>query len=144
TYIDLDECLNRSGDLALQVKMWEEALKINPDRFEPNFHLGILYGHYMQQPMKGVAFLEKAVRLQPMNAEAYNNLGAAYGMLGRPEDAVRTLEHAVQLNPADAQAYANLAVAYRSVGNEAKALECSRKAGELRSGAAREGAAGAR
>jgi tetratricopeptide (TPR) repeat protein len=138
-YVDLEKCLNQSRDVALQIRIWEEVLRINPNRFEPNFHLGILYGHYKNEPEKAVSFLERAVELKPANSEAYNNLGTAYGLVGRPQDAIRALEHAAELNPADAQVYLNLSVAYGSIGNEAKALECSRKAEELKSGGHRVG-----
>ncbi|HVP58344.1 MAG TPA: tetratricopeptide repeat protein [bacterium] len=139
-YVDLEKSLGQSHDVDLQLRMWEEVLGINPNRFEPNFHLGILYGHYKSQPGKAISFLEKAVQLQPGNAEAYNNLGTAYGMADRPQDAIKAFEHAAQINPTDAQVFLNLAVAYRSIGDEARALDCSRKAEELRSG--RQGAAG--
>jgi tetratricopeptide (TPR) repeat protein len=131
-YRDLETCLNQC-DADLQIKMWEEALRVNPDRSEPNFHLGILYGRYKNDPRKAVAFLERSVQLNPTNSEAYNNLGVAYGLAGRSEDAIRTLERAAQLNPTDAQVYVNLSVAYRSAGNEEQALRCSRKAEEMQS-----------
>ncbi|MFH1220497.1 MAG: tetratricopeptide repeat protein [Candidatus Eisenbacteria bacterium] len=131
-YLDLESCLEQC-DVDLQIRMWEEALRVNPSRFEPNFHLGILYGHYKNDLGKAVAFLERSVQLNPMNSEAYNNLGVAYGLAGRSEDAIRTLERAAQLNPTDAQVYVNLGVAYSSLGNEEQALRCSRKAEELQS-----------
>jgi tetratricopeptide (TPR) repeat protein len=134
-YLNLESCLDQSNDVDLDVRMWEEALRVDPDRFEPNFHLGILYGHYRNDPDKAVALLERAVRLEPGNAEAYNNLGVAYGLAKRFGDAVRTLERAAQLNPTDAQVYANLSVVYSSMGNEKQALEYYHKAEELRSNA---------
>jgi tetratricopeptide (TPR) repeat protein len=136
-YADLDQGLSQSRDVDLQVRMWEEALRLNPNRFEPNFHLGMLYGRFKNDPGKAIAFLERSVRLSPANSEAYNNLGVAYGLAGRPQDAIRTLERAAQLNPTDAQVYVNLSVAYSSAGNEEQALRCSRKAEELQSNAQR-------
>jgi tetratricopeptide (TPR) repeat protein len=133
-YLDLETCLNQC-DVDLQIRMWEEALGLDPNRFEPSFHLGILYGRYKNDLGKAIAFLERSVQLNPTNSEAHNNLGVAYGLAGRPEDAVRTLERAAQLNPTDAQVYVNLSVAYGSVGNEEQALRCFRKAEELQSNA---------
>jgi Tfp pilus assembly protein PilF len=133
-YLDLETCLNQCG-VDVQVRMWEEALGVDPNRFEPSFHLGILYGHHKNDLGKAIAFLERSVQLNPTNSEAHNNLGVAYGLAGRPEDAVRTLERAAQINPTDAQVYINLSVAYGSVGNEEQALRCFRKAEELQSNA---------
>ena len=133
-YLDLEICLNQC-DVDLQIRMWEEARRVNPSRFEPNFHLGILYGRYRNDPGKAIAFLERSVQLNSTNSEAYNNLGVAYGLAGRSEDAIRTLGRAAQLNPTDAQVYINLSVAYSAAGNEEQALRCSRKAEELRSNA---------
>jgi protein O-mannosyl-transferase len=135
-YFSLENVLKQC-DVDLQVKMWEDVLQAEPDRFEPNFRLGILYGHYRKDLDKAVPLLEKATELDPLNAEAYNNLGVAYGMAGRPQEGIRALEQAAKLNPTDAQVYVNLGVAYRSIGNEAKALECSTRAEELRSGVRR-------
>ncbi len=47
-----------------------------------------------------VAVYQRAVRLDQADAEAHNNLGLAYGQLGRFKDAIRELTTAIRLNPA--------------------------------------------
>ncbi len=127
-YVNLESYLNQCEDADLQIRTWEEASEIDPNRFEPNFHLGKLYGSYKNDIGKAIPFLERSVQLDPTSAKAYNNLGVAYGLSGRFTEAIQALERAVQLDPTDAQAYTNLAVTYSSMGNEAKASEYFKKA----------------
>jgi protein O-GlcNAc transferase len=54
---------------------------------------------------------ERATKLAPELAGAYNNLGFCAGRLGRWDEAVVNLERAVRLNPADPLARNNLAQA---------------------------------
>jgi superkiller protein 3 len=52
--------------------------------------------------------LERCVELQPDLSEAHNNLGIAYHLAGRDDDARAALRRAVELDPENADARANL------------------------------------
>jgi Flp pilus assembly protein TadD len=58
---------------------------------------------------KAIARLNKAIAIYPQYAEAYNNLGMAYGRLGDKVRDREALQKAVSLNDHFAPAYVNLA-----------------------------------
>jgi tetratricopeptide (TPR) repeat protein len=71
---------------------------------------------------RGIEFLQKAVELDPKDAETLSLLGTAYGMSQQPQRSIDVLERAlaVRFDPNDAR---NLGVAYRQTGNVEKAIE---------------------
>lgn len=73
----------------------------------------------------------KAIRLDPADAVAYNNRGAAYGQMGNHKQQIEDCNKALQLNPNDAVAYNNRGVAYGELGNYEQEIEDCTKAIEL-------------
>ena len=53
----------------------------------------------------------QAVRLDPASAEAHNNLGSAFGLLGRFDQAIEEFREALRLDPSHARARENLGIA---------------------------------
>ena len=74
---------------------------------------------------------QAAIRLDPQYAESYNNLGAAYGDLGRQEQAIQNYARAIQLNPGLAEAFFNLAIDRTLLYQDAKAQQDLDRAVEL-------------
>ena len=74
---------------------------------------------------------EKAIELDPKDAEAYRNLGTAYGELGKWEESAAAYERAIELEPDFGRAYGDLAVTYYNLGRIPEALEAGEKAVEL-------------
>ena len=58
----------------------------------------------------------EALRLKPDFADAWNNLGVAYGKLGRHQEAIEAYREALRLKPDDAAAWYNLGVCIRRTG----------------------------
>jgi tetratricopeptide (TPR) repeat protein len=65
--------------------------------------------------------LEKANKIDPSYAEAYNLLGFALGRGGELPAAIEKLQHAIALDPESADAHYNLGVAYWFHGDREKA-----------------------
>jgi tetratricopeptide (TPR) repeat protein len=74
---------------------------------------------------------QKAIALNPNNAEAYNNLGAKLNEAGRFQEAIEQFNKALNINPYLNTAYNNLGNAYASIGRYSKAIEMFKKALEL-------------
>lgn len=74
----------------------------------------------------------KALRLDPNNATAQNNLGHAYVELGRLDDAARCLEDAVKLQPDNSLFRYNLGNTYLLIRQVPRAIEQLREAIQLR------------
>ena len=72
---------------------------------------------------EAVRYLSEALRLNPLSAEAHNNMGGAYQRLGRPEDALREHREALRLNPTLVDAQYNIGVVAQALGrvDEARA-----------------------
>lgn len=75
---------------------------------------------------------EKAVILEPRNAEAYNNLGLALKKLGKSDEAFDQYRKALSLNPQCVECTNNLGVLYLSNRDLVEAEGQFRKAMELR------------
>jgi len=73
-----------------------EIVKENPDRFADVYNkLGIIY-HRKGISHKAIAFLEKALRINPIYTEAALNLSIIYNEVGRYDEAQKTFERAVK------------------------------------------------
>lgn len=67
-------------------------------------------------------YLEEAVRLEPANAEAQVNLGAALQKIGRLDEAVNVYREALRLKPDDAGAHNNLGATLEQLGHVDQAV----------------------
>jgi len=65
--------------------------------------------------------LEQALRLNPLSAEAHNNLGGAWQRKGRVDAAIREHQEALRLNPRLVDAQYNLGMAYQAAGRSVEA-----------------------
>jgi protein O-mannosyl-transferase len=76
---------------------------------------------------KALVMLNKAVELNPQDAQAFSYLGTVYGIGGNPAACAEALKRAlaIRMDKSDAM---NLAVAYRQMGNVAEALVWEQKA----------------
>ena len=61
----------------------------------------------------------RAVELRPLDSEAWNNLGAAYYLAERRDDAAAAFEQVLRLDPENPRAQANLSAASRSPDEKA-------------------------
>jgi adenylate cyclase len=78
---------------------------------------------YKQQYDQAIAEGERAVALDPNNADSYAALAEALTFAGRPEEALRMMEQAMRLNPRYPTWYlVELGFAYRMTGRYAEAI----------------------
>ena len=84
------------------------------------------------QPDAAIACFEKAVAIQPGNAEAHHNLGILFATLGRDDDAVASLSQVIALAPAHADAHSNLGIVFGRLGRADEAMSVLRKAVRLK------------
>ncbi len=82
--------------------------------------MGAAYYKLGQFPQAIDAF-KQAVRLQPNNAEAHNNLGNAYYKAARYAEAVEAYKAAIAIKHDYAEAHFSLGVAYLTQGNRSAA-----------------------
>ena len=71
---------------------------------------------------------DRAIKLRPDYAEAYNNRGVALKDMGDLHAAIESFNHAILLNSRYAQAYYGRGLALKAVGDYEHALEDIKKA----------------
>ena len=85
-------------------------------------------GQYIWKPRherttaEAISEYTKAIELDPKNAEAYNNRGAAYNDSDQFDKAISDCSKAIELNPKLAEAYCNRGMAYNNTGQPIKAI----------------------
>jgi tetratricopeptide (TPR) repeat protein len=80
-------------------------------------------GQQYTEPRKAIEYLNKAIQLQPNNADIYNKRGTAYYNLGDYQRTVEDDSEAIRLSPGYADAFNNRAGAYVKLEKYKEALE---------------------
>ena len=80
--------------------------------------------HYeLGQYEQAVGAYGEAIKIDPTDAEIYNNRGNAHGALGQHEQAVEDLDEAIRLNPQLTIAYLNRGREYSDLGEYEQAIK---------------------
>ena len=109
---------------------YREALRLAPDNWEPLAELGqFLYKGARYQEAANA--WERCASLVPDNVTVYRNLGAAYHMLERPDDAAHAFQKALEIEPT-ASVYNNLGTLRFFQGRHAEAVSAFQKAVQMR------------
>jgi tetratricopeptide (TPR) repeat protein len=80
---------------------------------------------------EAIEAFNRAIELNPKDAVAYNNRGAAYGQIGNYKQQIEDSTKALQINSKDAVAFNNRGVAYGELGDYEQEIEDCTKAIEL-------------
>ncbi|MEE8608876.1 MAG: tetratricopeptide repeat protein, partial [Nitrospiraceae bacterium] len=99
----------------------EKAIDLSPN--DPrNFATLAFILNYSGQPEKAILLLEKAMRLSPYYPDWYlGELGRAYLLTGRYDEAIEALKQRLRRNPNSGEAHVLLAAAYGKLGRENEA-----------------------
>ena len=106
------------------------------------YHLKLATFYDRRKQLKAIRFYDKAIELDPYNAEAYYRrglfmsnytFGEARVLLYDPKDVMDDLQKAIQLDPNLAGAHYALGVAYDRMGNVQKAMVEFRESRKSRS-----------
>jgi tetratricopeptide (TPR) repeat protein len=123
-----------SADPQTLERMFELAQKaVALDDSLPRAYTSLSSAYYLKQQYdQAIAEGERAIALDPNNADSYAQQAEALTFAGRPEDALRMVGQAMRLNPRYPFYYLmELGLAYRSTGRYAEAIvalqECVRR-----------------
>ena len=103
------------GEEALAEHEWKEALRINPTFVRPVNALGALCGK-QRRYSEALPYLQRAILLDPGNADSHLNLGAMYAETGSPDRAEEQFRTAVSLAPLNFAAHNVLGKLYFDSG----------------------------
>ena len=123
--------LYQKGDLAEAERLCRLILSARQDYFDALHLLGVIALN-SDRGQEGAEFLARAVQVNPSQAQAQNNLGAALGTLGRYEEALLSYGSAIDLDPGFAEAHKNRGVAFRGLRRHREAAESFERAVSLR------------
>jgi tetratricopeptide (TPR) repeat protein len=90
--------------------------------------LGICAHQQISYWNNSTALFSHAIEVTQNNYLAHNNLGIAYGSLGRHQDAIETYKQAIRIKPDFADAHYNRGVAYGSLGRYQDEIEAYKQA----------------
>lgn len=108
----------------------ERALAIAGDRSEVQGFVGCAFAD-LGQPDRGIPILERAVEVNPSNAQAWVAMGAARLTVGEVERAVQELRHGLEISPQDSRIAvwgALYAAGLAQLGRLEEALDAARTA----------------
>ena len=112
------------------IKLFSEAIELNPNYYEAYYGRGGSYAN-LKQYEQAIHDYSKAIELVPNNYYTYNLHGNAYKNLGQYELAIQDYSKAIELNPKDTTAYCWRGDAYKSLGQYKLAIQDYSKAIEL-------------
>lgn len=111
-------------------QIYQQALGYRSD--SPDIHYGIATACFLVGDQHSAVYhFKEVIRLDPLRAGAYINLGAVYNRLGQLEDALATLKRGLQLDVNRAEGYYNLGLVYRQLGQLDMAVNAYREAVRL-------------
>ena len=131
-YENLPLVVNKFPSVDRKIQEYEYFYSFNKYDYTLMYNLGTLWGRDKHDLTKAIYYLERAYTLDPTRKEGLKDLGVAYGMSGKAQDAINLFQKALQLEPNDPQIYFNLSVSYRMLGKIAEADQYLAKSNELK------------
>jgi tetratricopeptide (TPR) repeat protein len=115
--------LHQGGDLAEAEKLYQQVLAMEPASFAPRHMLGVIRFQQGRHP-QAIDLISAALKLNPLVAEAWINLGHVQGVAGRPEEAAASYRKALALAPGEPAVLTALAEVLWNLDRRDEALDC--------------------
>ena len=93
------------------------AIEKKPNYFEAHINIGI-YWDNRGDFARALSLFQKAIQIQPQNAEGYFTLANSLSNNKKWDEAIKNYRVALKLKPELTQARANLDIVLRQVGNK--------------------------
>lgn len=108
-------------------QIYQQALGYNSD--SPDIHYGIATACFLVGDLHSAVYhFKEVIRLDPLRAGAFINLGAVQNRLGQFDEALTTLRRGIQLDPNRSEGYYNLALVHKQLGQLDMATNAYREA----------------
>jgi tetratricopeptide (TPR) repeat protein len=111
-YVGRGISYEETGVIDLAINDFQNALEKDRNNAEAAAHLGELLVTRAQDATSGLRILDKAIELDPKNADSYRNRGLAHAQLRHWDEAEADLNKAVELDPENFENYAMQANVY--------------------------------
>ncbi|MHA1380426.1 MAG: tetratricopeptide repeat protein [Candidatus Helarchaeota archaeon] len=132
---------------------FSKSIKINPNKSNPWYNLGIAYLHINLDPIynnifylinflflksnpyyledKIIQCFKNALKYNPKSVDAWHNLGLFYFEIENFDDAIKCFTKILKIEPRNAEALYNLSMIYQELKNFSNELEILKKITEL-------------
>jgi tetratricopeptide (TPR) repeat protein len=110
------------SDFKVAIKLFQQAIAIQPHWAEAHFNLGHAY-HHLNALTEAVSSYQSALRVNPKMEPALSNLALAFQQNGQAESAVDTYTRLIELHRGLAAAFNNLGVIREQQGHTDDATE---------------------
>ncbi len=134
-----EEALNlyKKGDLAYDESRFTEAVYYFSEVLETieSASVYLTKGNalfFLSRKDEAIAAYEKALKINPDNAKAWNNKGVALDDLGRKDEAMAAYEKALEIKPGHAESWNNKGAALSALGRKDEAIAAFEKALEIK------------
>jgi len=122
-YTFFNTIMGRYDNVDHKIMLYRDLYQVNPQRYDVNINLGLLYLGGKQDAINALPYLEKAVTINPGEFDGQKYLGTAYGYLRKWNDARIHLEHAESIKPGDPELNKNLVIIYQNLGEYEKSRQ---------------------
>lgn len=130
-YSNTELVLRSTDSIDFKIKVWKDYFNINPNRFEVNYQLGVLYGQFKNNLSKAKYYLLRAYAIDSNNLSVNKDLGVAYGMSMQYDSSLVFLKKAVEIDPKDSQTLVNIGITYLNLNQTDVALDYFKKAAKI-------------
>jgi tetratricopeptide (TPR) repeat protein len=113
--------LEATGDTAMAISAYEYSLQLDSMYAGPAYVLSYLYNS-KKDYTKAIKYAEKVMRIDPKNADAYNEKGRAEEALHDSLGALKSYNRAIELDPKNTFAYYNRGNLYSYLGMNLAAI----------------------
>lgn len=118
----------KQKNIDLAIKHYKESLRILPNYITSLNNLGMCYLSFANKPLEAIPYLEKAVALDTVYAEAYFNLATCNAALKNYDVAEKQYLNVLMLKPDFVPCYESLSRLYAFLKKDEKILELNKNA----------------
>ncbi len=119
--------LQHENQIQEAILLYQDILVQHTNHLDAMRYLGLAYAQMEDMP-QAIAWMKRALAIQPSDANLHMNLGNAYKRCGEFDHAIEQYQQALAIDPNYAQAYNNLAGIYAKKDQYHLALQAYRKA----------------
>ncbi len=121
-------CSRELGQVDLALSDFNNAVEMDRNNPEIAANYGDLLVNRVGDPTTALRFLDKAIELDPENAEAYRNRGLAHAQIREFDEAIEDLQKSIELDSTDYETYTTLASIHIAEEELAPAIDAFSKA----------------